>query len=129
MSGDTFLEGRLTGDPELKYLPSGIALASFSIATSKRVLNKNTNEWEDRDTTFWNCSAFDKLAEQVCEYLTKGMAVLAKGEAYTRAWEDKQGQKRTSVEYRVRCIGEDIRWRKTRTESRQRPPQDDEPPF
>ncbi|MFF7335384.1 single-stranded DNA-binding protein [Streptomyces sp. NPDC008150] len=110
MSSTMTLTGRLTGVPELRYSPSGVAVAAFTIVTSRRVKDPATNEWADADTTFWDCKAFKQLAQNVCESLDKGMEVIAVGRAVQESWEDKQtGQKRSKIAVRIDAIGPSLR--------------------
>jgi single-strand DNA-binding protein len=98
MSIPVTLVGRIGQDPELKFGNSGKAIARFSVVTSRRVLNKTTNEWSDEDTTWWNCTAFGSLAENVAESLEKGCAVIVTGRAASESWNDKNtGEKRTAM--------------------------------
>ncbi len=111
MSTPVTLVGRLTQDPELTFAKSGSAIARFSVVTSRRVLNKTTNEWTDEDTSFWNCTAFGALAENVCESLTKGVAVIVTGRAAQESWEDKNtGAKRTAVKVIADEVAPSLRW-------------------
>ena len=110
MSSTMTLTGRLTGAPELRFSTSGMAVASFTIVTSRRVKDPATNEWSDADTTFWDCKAFRQLAENVCESLDKGLEVIAVGRAVQESWEDKQtGQKRSKISVRIDSIGPSLR--------------------
>lgn len=127
MSASITLNGRLTADPELRFTPAGKAVASFTVATSRRKFDKTTNQWEDADTTFWNCSAWETLAEQVAENLTKGTAVVVSGSAYQRNWETKDGEKRSRIEVRVDHVGADLRWAKPADRSRPNAPASDDP--
>lgn len=98
MSIPVTLVGRIGQDPELKFGNNGKAIARFSVVTSRRVLNKTTNEWTDEDTTWWNCTAFGPLAENVAESLEKGCAVIVTGRAASESWNDKNtGEKRTAM--------------------------------
>lgn len=110
MSTPVTLTGRLTADPELKFGQSGKAYARFTIATDRRELNRETNTWESKDSTFWNCTAFGVLAENVAESLTKGLAVIATGRASQEDWTDKQGNKRTSIKVVIDEIGPTLRF-------------------
>jgi len=110
MSSTMTLTGRLTGAPELRFSPSGVAVAAFTIVTSRRVKDPATNEWSDADTTFWDCKAFKQLAENICDSLDKGMEVVAVGRAVQESWEDKQtGQKRSKIAVRIDSIGPSLR--------------------
>lgn len=110
MSTPVTLTGRLTKDPELAFSQAGKAYARFTIVTDQRVLNKTTNEWESQNSTFWNCTAFGALGENVAESLTKGLAVIATGRASQEDWTDKQGNKRTSIKVVIDEIGPTLRF-------------------
>lgn len=110
MSTPVTLSGRLTRDPELKFSASGVAVAKFSVVTSRRQLNKQTNEWEDQDVSFWDCVCFKQLAENVADSLVKGTAVIVQGRAAQRTWEAKDGSKRISVEVSVDEVGPTLRF-------------------
>jgi single-strand DNA-binding protein len=110
MSSAMTLTGRLTAPPELRFSPSGVAVAAFTIVTSRRVKDQASNEWSDADTTYWDCKAFKQLAENICETLDKGMEVIAVGRAVQESWEDKQsGQKRSKIAVRIDAIGPSLR--------------------
>lgn len=117
MSSTMTLTGRLTGAPELRFSASGVAVAAFTIVTSRRVKDQATGDWSDADTTFWECKAFKQLAENVCESLDRGMEVIAVGRAVQESWEDKQtGQKRSKIAVRVDSIGPSLRSATARVE-------------
>ncbi|MFG2970858.1 single-stranded DNA-binding protein [Streptomyces sp. NPDC048288] len=110
MSSTMTLTGRLTAAPELRFSPSGVAVAAFTIVTSRRVKDQATNEWTDADTTYWDCKAFKQLAENIVESLDKGLEVVAVGRAVQESWEDKQtGQKRSKISVRIDAIGPSLR--------------------
>jgi single-strand DNA-binding protein len=110
MSTTMTLTGRLTGPPELRFSPSGVAVAAFTIVTSRRVKDPASNEWSDADTTYWEAKAFKQLAENVCDSLDKGVEVIAVGRAVQESWEDRQtGQKRSKIVFRVDAIGPSLR--------------------
>ena len=102
--------GNLTNEPELRFTPSGAAVASFTIASSSRVLDKTTNEWKDGDTVFMRCSVWRQYAENVAESLQKGMRVIATGRLKQRSYETKEGEKRTAIELEVDEIGPSLRY-------------------
>jgi single-strand DNA-binding protein len=102
--------GNLTNDPELRFTPSGAAVASFTVASSTRVLDKQTNEWKDGDTLFMRCSVWRQYAENVAESLQRGMRVVATGRLKQRSYETKEGEKRTVVEMEVDDIGPALRY-------------------
>lgn len=107
MSAQITLTGRIANDPEMRFTQSGTAITRFTVATSRR--RKNGDQWEDVDTTFWTCTAWDQLAEQVMEHLKKGQAVVVSGQAYQANWE-KDGEKRSRIEVRVDAAGPNLRW-------------------
>jgi single-strand DNA-binding protein len=100
--------GNLTADPELRFNPSGKAVANFTLVQSNRV--KDGNEWKDGDPTFLRCAVWEGMAENVVESLHKGDRVIVRGGMYSRAWEDKEGNKRSSLELRVEAVGPDLRY-------------------
>lgn len=104
------IRGRMAGDPEMRFTPSGSAVANFTIAANARQFDKNTNEWKDKDAIFWRCAAWRDLAENVVESLTKGMAVIALVELEARSYDAKDGTKRTVTEAKIESIGPDLRW-------------------
>lgn len=108
MSAPITLNGRLVADPELRYTSTGKAMARFTVATSRRRKN-DAGDWEDFDTTFWPCTAWDQIAEQVAEHLLRGAAVVVTGQAYQNNWE-KDGEKRSRIEVRVEAVGPNLRW-------------------
>lgn len=116
MSGETLvtLNGRLTQDPELRFIPSGAGVASFTVAVNARKFNKQTNEWEKKPAKFWRCEAWNSgqqvLAENVAEVLRKGDSVIVYGEVETREYTTKEGEKRSVDQVRVDTIGKDLRW-------------------
>jgi single-strand DNA-binding protein len=101
--------GRLTEAPELRFTPNGAAVVNFTLATNARTFDRTANEWKDEPATFWRCSAWRELAENIAESLTKGDAVIAQGVIKSRSYE-KDGQKRTVMEQEVTSIGPDLRW-------------------
>ncbi|MGW8702861.1 single-stranded DNA-binding protein [Streptomyces eurythermus] len=110
MSSTITLTGRLTAPPELRFSPSGTAVAAFTVVTSRRVKDQATGEWSDADTTYWDCKAFKQIAENICESLDKGLEVIVVGRAVQESWEDRQtGQKRSKISVRVDSIGPSLR--------------------
>jgi len=97
--------GNLTSDPELRFTPNGQAVASFTVASTTRMLDRNTNEWKDGDTLFLRCSVWRQYAENVAESLTKGTRVIVTGRLKQRSYETKDGEKRTVVEMEVDDVG------------------------
>jgi single-strand DNA-binding protein len=104
------LVGNLTGDPELRFTPSGQAVANFTVASTARTLDKATNEWKDGDTTFIRCSVWRQYAENVAESLTKGTRVVVTGRLRVRQYETREGGKGTSVECDVDEVGPALRY-------------------
>lgn len=111
MAGETVITvvGNLTGDPELRFTPSGAAVASFTVASTPRTLDKQTNEWKDGDTLFLRCSIWRQAAENVAESLTRGTRVIVQGRLKQRSYETKEGEKRTVVELDVEEIGPSLK--------------------
>jgi single-strand DNA-binding protein len=102
--------GRLAADPTLMFSNAGMPIAHFTVVTSGRKKDQATGEWSDTDTSFWKCTAFGPLAENICETLVKGQAVLGHGNASQDDWEDKEGKQRTSLKFIVNNLGLDLRW-------------------
>jgi single-strand DNA-binding protein len=102
--------GNLTNDPELRFTPSGQAVASFTVASSTRVRDAQTNEWKDGDTTFLRCSVWRQYAENVAESLTRGTRVIVNGRLKQRSYETKEGEKRTVYEVDVDDVGPALRY-------------------
>ena len=102
--------GNLTNDPELRFTPSGAAVASFTVASSSRVLDKTTNEWKDGETVFMRCSVWRQYAENVAESLTKGTRVIVSGRLKQRSYETREGEKRQVMELEVEDIGPALRF-------------------
>ncbi|MFF5791099.1 single-stranded DNA-binding protein [Paeniglutamicibacter sp. NPDC012692] len=111
MAGETVITviGNLTGDPELRFTPSGAAVANFTIASTPRTFDRQTNEWKDGDTLFLRASVWKDAAENVAETLTKGMRVIAQGRLKSRSYETKEGEKRNVTELEVDEIGPSLR--------------------
>ncbi|WP_353107818.1 single-stranded DNA-binding protein [Gordonia sp. (in: high G+C Gram-positive bacteria)] len=101
--------GNMTADPELRFTPSGAPVASFTIASTPRTFDKQTNEYKDGEPLFLRCSIWRDAAENVAETLRKGMRVVAYGKLKQRTWE-KDGERRTSVELEVTDIGPSLLW-------------------
>ena len=110
-AGDTNLTmiGNLVSDPELRFTPSGAAVAKFTVASTPRYLDKNTNEWKDGDSLFLQCQIWRQAAENVAESLTKGMRVIVSGRLKQRSYETKEGEKRTVFEVEVDEVGPSLR--------------------
>ncbi len=111
MAGDTIITivGNLTNDPELRFTPSGAAVANFTVASTPRSFDRNSNEWKDQPTLFMRCSVWREAAENVAESLTRGMAVIVQGRLQQRDYETKEGEKRTVVELACEEVGPSLR--------------------
>ncbi len=107
MAGETTITvvGNLVADPELRFTPSGAAVASFRIASTPRSFDKNTNEWKDGESLFLTCSVWRQYAENVAESLTKGTRVIVTGRLKQRSYETREGEKRTVFEIDVDDVG------------------------
>ena len=107
MANDTIttIVGNLVAAPELRFQPSGAAVASFTVASTPRSFDKNANEWRDGETLFMRCSIWRDAAENVAESLTKGMRVIVQGRLVQRSFETRDGDKRTVIEMQVDEIG------------------------
>lgn len=101
--------GNLTNDPELRFTPSGAAVASFTIASNSRYLDKTTNEWKDGEPVYMRCSVWRQYAENVAESLTRGTRVIATGRLKQRSYETREGEKRTVVGMEVDDVGPALR--------------------
>lgn len=112
MTGEptTTLIGNLTADPELRFTPSGSAVANFTIAITPRTFDRQSNEWKDGETLFARCSVWREAAENVAATLTKGMRVIAEAQMKSRSYDTKEGEKRTVTEFEVQEIGPSLRY-------------------
>jgi single-strand DNA-binding protein len=112
MAGDTILTvvGNLTADPELRFTPSGAAVANFTVASTPRVMDRQTNEWKDGDALFMRCNVWRQAAENVAETLTRGARVIVTGRLKQRSYETKEGEKRTVVELEVDEVGPSLKY-------------------
>jgi single-strand DNA-binding protein len=112
MAGETTLTliGNLTNDPELRFTPSGAAVANFTIASTPRIFDRQSNEWKDGETLFMRCSVWREAAENVAESLTKGMRVIADGVLKSRTYDTKEGEKRTVIEFEIAEIGPSLKY-------------------
>ena len=111
-AGDTNLTivGNLTADPELRFTPSGAAVANFTVASTPRMMDRQTNEWKDGDPLFMRCSIWREAAENVAESLTRGSRVIVTGRLKQRSYETREGEKRTVVELEVDEIGPSLKY-------------------
>lgn len=107
MAGDTVitLVGNLVDDPELRFTPSGAAVANFRIASTPRTFDRQSNEWKDGEALFLTCNVWRQAAENVAESLTKGMKVIVQGRLKQRSYETREGEKRTVFEVEVDEVG------------------------
>ena len=112
MAGETVITvvGNLTADPELRFTPSGAAVANFTVASTPRTFDRASNEWKDGDALFMRCSVWRQAAENVAESLTRGARVVVTGRLKQRSYETKEGEKRTVVELEVDEIGPSLRY-------------------
>jgi len=112
VAGETVITvvGNLTSDPELRFTPSGAAVASFTVASTPRLLDKATNEWKDGDALFLRCSVWRQAAENVAESLQRGARVIVQGRLQQRSFETKEGEKRTVVELQVDEVGPALKY-------------------
>ena len=110
-AGDTTITmiGNLVDDPELRFTPSGAAVAKFRVASTPRYLDKATNEWKDGESLFLQCQIWRQAAENFAESLTKGMRVILSGRLKQRSYETKEGEKRTVFEVEVDEVGPSLR--------------------
>lgn len=102
--------GTIVADPELRFTPSGAAVANFRIASNPRVYNKNTNQHEDGDPLFLTCNVWRDQAENLAESLQKGMRVIVSGNLRQRSYETREGEKRTVYEVEVEEVGPSLKW-------------------
>ncbi|MCX2967946.1 MULTISPECIES: single-stranded DNA-binding protein [Streptomyces] len=111
MAGETVITvvGNLVDDPELRFTPSGAAVAKFRVASTPRTFDRQTNEWRDGDSLFLTCSVWRQAAENVAESLTRGTRVIVQGRLKQRSYEDREGIKRTVYELDVDEVGASLR--------------------
>ena len=112
MAGETPITviGNLTADPELRFTPNGAAVANFTVASTPRTFDRQTNEWKDGDAMFLNCSVWRQYAENVAESLSKGTRVIVSGRLKSRSYETREGEKRTVFEIDVDEVGPALRY-------------------
>ena len=111
MAGETVITivGNLVDDPELRFTPSGAAVANFRIASTPRIFDRQSGEWRDGDTLFLTCSVWRQAAENVAESLQKGMRAIVQGRLKQRQYETREGEKRTVFEIDVEEVGPSLR--------------------
>ncbi|KGN30967.1 single-stranded DNA-binding protein [Knoellia sinensis KCTC 19936] len=112
MAGETVITivGNLTGDPELRFTPSGAAVANFTVASTPRTFDRQSNEWKDGETLFMRCSVWRDAAENVAESLQRGTRVIVTGRLKSRSYETKEGEKRTVIEMDVDEVGPSMKY-------------------
>jgi single-strand DNA-binding protein len=122
MAGETTITviGNLTGDPELRFTPSGAAVANFTVASTPRTFDRQSNEWKDGETLFLRCSIWREAAESVAESLTKGTRVIVQGRLVQRSYETREGEKRTVYELQVDEVGPSLRYATAKVTKTQR---------
>ena len=122
MAGDTVITviGNITGDPELRFTPSGAAVANFTVASTPRQFDRQSNEWKDGETLFMRCSVWRDAAENVAESLQRGTRVIVSGRLKSRSYETKEGEKRTVVEMDVDEVGPSLRYATAKVNRTQR---------
>lgn len=123
MAGETTITvvGNLTADPELRFTGSGVPFASFTIASTPRTFDRQSNEWKDGEALFLRATVWREFAEHVANSLTKGMRVIARGNLRQRSYESKEGERRTSYELDIDEVGPSLRYataQVTRSQSR-----------
>src|ERR687887_808665 len=111
MAGETTITvvGNLTDDPELRFTPSGAAVANFTVASTPRNFDKNSNEWVDGEAMFLRCSIWRQAAENVAESLQRGMRVVVQGRLQQRSYETREGEKRTVYEIEADEVGPSLK--------------------
>lgn len=111
MAGETVITvvGNLVDDPELRFTPSGAAVANFRVASTPRVFDRQTNEWKDGDSLFLTCTVWRQAAENVAESLQRGMRVVVQGRLKQRTYDDREGVKRTVYELDVEEVGPSLK--------------------
>ena len=122
MAGETVITvvGNLTADPELRFTPSGAAVASFTVASTPRTFDRQSNEWKDGDALFLRCSIWRQAAENVAESLQRGMRVVVSGRLKQRSFETREGEKRTVIELDVDEVGPSLRYATAKVNRTQR---------
>ncbi|MEV0759605.1 single-stranded DNA-binding protein [Nocardia sp. NPDC050435] len=122
MAGETVITviGNLTADPELRFTSSGAAVANFTVASTPRIFDKDTNEYKDGDALFMRCSVWRETAENVAESLSRGSRVIVSGKLKQRSYETAEGEKRTVVELDVDEVGPSLRYATTKINKAER---------
>ena len=104
------LVGNIVADPELRYTPSGAAVANFRVASTPRAFNRDSGQWEDQEGLFLTCNTWREAAENVMETLSKGMRVIVQGRLRQRNYETREGEKRTVYEIEVDEVGPSLKF-------------------
>jgi len=122
MAGETVITviGNLTADPELRFTPSGAAVANFTVASTPRTFDRQSGEWKDGEALFLRCNVWRQPAENVAESLTRGMRVMVSGRLRQRSFETREGEKRTVVELEVDEVGPSLRYATAKVNRTQR---------
>ncbi|WP_334121898.1 single-stranded DNA-binding protein [Glutamicibacter sp.] len=122
MAGETVITviGNLTADPEIRFTPSGSAVANFTIASTPRTFDKQSNEWKDGEGLFLRSAVWKEAAENVAETLTKGMRVIAQGRLKARSYDTKEGERRTVMELEIEEIGPSLKFASAKVTRTQR---------
>src|SRR5436190_18198432 len=112
MAGETVITvvGNVTDDPELRFTPAGAAVANFTVASTPRSFDRQSNEWKDGDTLFLRCSVWRQAAENVAESLHRGNRVIVQGRLRQRSFETREGEKRTVIELEVDEVGPSLKF-------------------
>jgi single-strand DNA-binding protein len=122
MAGETVITviGNLTSDPELRFTPSGAAVANFTVASTPRTFDRQSNEWKDGEALFLRCNVWRQAAENVAESLTRGSRVIVSGRLKQRSFDTKEGEKRTVIELEVDEIGPSLKYATAKVNRTQR---------
>jgi single-strand DNA-binding protein len=122
MAGETTITvvGNLTADPELRFTPSGAAVANFTVASTPRTFDRQSGEWKDGEALFLRCNIWRQSAENVAESLTRGMRVVVQGRLRQRSFDTKEGEKRTVIEMEVDEVGPSLRYATAKVNRTQR---------
>lgn len=133
MSTNVTIAGRLTRDPELRFSSAGKPIASFSVVASQRRKNQVTGEWEDHNTSFYDCTAFGPMAENICNCLQKGTGVIVVGNMHQEEYTTKEGEKKRSWRVLADDVAASCKFRTVTVSegsaAASRPVMDEEPPF
>lgn len=124
------ITGKLTEDPQMRFTPSGAAVANFTIAFNPRRFDKNTNSWVNGEAVFWRCEAWNQgqltRAENICNMLKKADSVVAIGVIETKKWTTKEGEKREALQVRIESIGKDLTFHGQAYAQNEQPPAQDQ---